>query len=66
MVLGMTDGHNGCAMVSAVGPLARLELAKRVVEIVPKEANSLLGRLEWSYSLGEVVFSGHPSLRPKG
>ena len=52
VVLGVTDGPDGCAVVSMVGPLARLELAKRVVEIVSKGANSLLDRLEGPPSLG--------------
>ena len=52
VVLGVTDGPDGCAVVSMVGPLARLELARRVVEIVSKGANSLLDRLEWPTSLG--------------
>ena len=41
----------GTPLVSMVGPLARLELARRVVEIVFKGANSLLDRLKWPPSL---------------
>ena len=52
VVLGVTNGSDSCAEVCVVGPLARLELARRVVEIVSKGANSLLDRLEWRPSLG--------------
>ena len=52
VVLGVTDGPGGCALVSVVGPLARLELARRVVEIVSKGVNSLLDRLQWPPSPG--------------
>ena len=47
VVLGVMDRSDGCAMVSVVGPVARLELARRVVEIASKGASSLLDRLEW-------------------
>ena len=47
VVLGVMDGIDGCAVISVVGPLARLEMARRVVEIVSKGGSSLLDRLEW-------------------
>ena len=47
VVLGVMDGPDGCAVISVVGPLARLEMARRVVEIVSKGSSSLLDRLEW-------------------
>ena len=45
MIIGVMDGSGETALVLVVWPLDRLEVARRVVEIVSLGARSLLDRL---------------------
>ena len=52
VIIGVMDGPRELATVSLVGPIERLELAGRVVEIVSKGARSFLDHLQWPPSPG--------------
>ena len=47
VIIGVMDSPGEMAVVSVVGPVERLEMARRVVEIASMGARSFLDRLHW-------------------
>ena len=52
VIIGVMDGSGETALVLVVGPLDRLEVARRVVEIMSLGARSFLDRLHRTPPLG--------------
>ena len=52
VILGVMDSPRDLAVVSVVGPIGKLEVARKVVEIASKGARSFLDHLHWPPPVG--------------
>ena len=52
VIIGVMDTEEDGAIVSVIGPLDRLVVARRVIELISKGARTLLERWDWNVPVG--------------
>ena len=52
VITGVMDTEEDGAIVSVIGPLDRLVVARRVIELISKGARTLLERWDWNVPAG--------------